>query len=328
MALGRSLLRIDEASLFESFGSFEIRNSGHTPSCLKLPNVSNKNASSISKRLLPSSISKCNKELQHVLKELRISENFLFKQLSTIDFYILKKSTISHNNKSLQKSLYNQQKKLLSLTRGCSLPIFTNNKTITNLTQYGLYQEESDLLKAGLYISIQPDRIQKFEILTTFEKIHCSFIKNLNSKETKSQIKVHLSYLAISYFYNYKPSPRILRQHRVLRDLRNNKDIIITKPDKENGVLILDRKLYDNAIQETISDTSKFEKLNEDPTLKYETSLERFLHKLKHKNFFNKNEYNKLYSSGSAPAQIYSTSKMYKFPLVIHFLNFVQLFHL
>ena len=30
---------------------------------------------------------------------------------------------------------------------------------------------------------------------------------------------------------------------------------------------MLDRKFYDNAIQEIISDTSKFEKLNEDPTL-------------------------------------------------------------
>ena len=62
-----------------------------------------------------------------------------------------------------------------------------------------------------------------------------------------------------------------------------NKDIVITKPDKGNGVVILDRKLYDNAIQELISDTSKFEKLDEDPTLKREASLQRFLRKLKQK---------------------------------------------
>ena len=93
--------------------------------------------------------------------------------------------------------------------------IFTANETITNLTQYELSQEESDLLKAGLYFSIQPDKIRKSEIFTTFEKIHRSFINNLKSEETKSQIKAHLSYLANSYFYNYKPSPRILRQYRV-----------------------------------------------------------------------------------------------------------------
>ena len=41
---------------------------------------------------------------------------------------------------------------------GCSLPIFTAIKTITNLTQYELSQEESDILKAGLYFSVQPDK--------------------------------------------------------------------------------------------------------------------------------------------------------------------------
>ena len=124
---------------------------------------------------------------------------------------------------------------------------------------------------------------------------------------------MHLSYLANSYFYNYKPSPRILRQHRVLRNLRKNKDIVITKPDKGNGVVILDRKLYNNAIEEIISDTSKFEKLNEDPTLKREASLQRFLCKLKQKNFFKNSEYDKLYPSGSVPARVYGTPKIHKF---------------
>ena len=87
---------------------------------------------------------------------------------------------------------------------------------------------------------------------------------------------MHLSYLADSYFYNYKLSPRMLRQHRILRNLRKNKVIIITKLHKGNGVVILDRKLYDNAIQKIISDSSKFEKLDEDPTLKREASLQCF----------------------------------------------------
>ena len=279
----------------------------------KLPNVSNRDALSIRKRLLRSAINECNKELQHVSKELSLSETILSKQLTNIDFYILNRSITSHNKKSLQNSLKTQYKKLSSLARNCSLPTFRSNETINNLTEYELSQEESDFLKAGLYFSIQPDKIRKSEIFTTFEKIYRSFISNLKSKETKNQIKAHLSYLANSYFYNYKPSPRILRQHRVLRNLRKNKDIVITKPDKGNGVVILDRKLYDNAIQEIISDTSKFGKLNEDPTLKREVSLQRFLCKLKQKNFFNENEYDKLYPSSSAPARIYGTPKMHKF---------------
>ena len=93
-------------------------------------------------------------------------------------------------------------------------------------------------------------------------------------------------YLANSYFYNYKHSPCIPSQHHILQNLRKNKDIVITKPEKGNGVVILDRKLYDNALQEIISDTSKFEKLNEDPTLKCEASPQYFLRKLKQKKLF------------------------------------------
>ena len=73
--------------------------------------------------------------------------------------------------------------------------------------QFELSQKETDLLKAGLYFSIQSDKIRKSEIFATFEKIHGSFINNLKSEETKSHIKAHLSYLANSYFCNCKPSP-------------------------------------------------------------------------------------------------------------------------
>ena len=105
--------------------------------------------------------------------------------------------------------------------------------------------------------------------------------------------------------------------------LRKNKDIIIAKPNKGNGVVILDRKNYHNAIQKIISDTSKFEKLNEDQTLTREASL-RFLRKLKQKNFFDEIEFDKLYPSNSAPARIYRTPKMHKFSASNSLLNFLR----
>ena len=67
----------------------------------KLPNISNKNSLSIRKRLLCGAISKRNKEIQHLSKELSLSINFLSTQLSTIDFYILTKSLTLYNKKSL-----------------------------------------------------------------------------------------------------------------------------------------------------------------------------------------------------------------------------------
>ena len=61
----------------------------------KLPNVSNKGALSIRKRLLRSTINKRKQELQHLLEVLSSSENFLSSQLSTIVLYILTKPITS-----------------------------------------------------------------------------------------------------------------------------------------------------------------------------------------------------------------------------------------
>ena len=65
----------------------------------KLSNVSDKDALSIRKRLLRNAVNKRNKELQHLTKELSLSVNVLSTQLSTIDFYILKKSITLYNKK-------------------------------------------------------------------------------------------------------------------------------------------------------------------------------------------------------------------------------------
>ena len=96
------------------------------------------------------------------------------------------------------------KKMFSSLMRDCSSPIFTANKTITIITRYELSQEESNLLKAGLYLLIHPDQIRKSDIFTIFEKIHYSFLNNLNFKKTKSQIKAHLSFLLILIFTTTK----------------------------------------------------------------------------------------------------------------------------
>ena len=175
----------------------------------------------------------------------------------------------------------------------------------------------------------QCGRLQNPKSSLTLKKIHRWFLNNLKSEETKTQIKAYLSYLAYSYFYKSKPSPRILRQHRVLRNLRTNKDIFITKLDKENGVVILDQKFYNIVIEGIISDTSKFEKLSEDPTLKCEASLQRFLRKLKQKKTFlmKSNMINCILLVLLLLVSMVLL-KCTNSSLVIHFLNFVRLFHL
>ena len=84
------------------------------------------------------------------------------------------------------------------------------------------------------------------------------------------------------------------------------------KPDKGNGVFILDWKIYNNAIDEITSETSKFESSMRNQPWKVKLHYNAF-YVSSNKNFFSENEYDKLYPSGSAPARIYATPKMNKF---------------
>ena len=114
--------------------------------------------------------------------------------------------------------LYSQLTKLLLISRNMNY----SRKNVIYLKQVYIFQSNQIKLKNPK--SSLP--LKRF------------IVRFLTTRETKSQIKAHLSYLANSYYYNYKP-PRILRQHHVSQNLRENKDFVITKPDEGNGVVRL-----------------------------------------------------------------------------------------
>ena len=123
-------------------------------------------------------------------------------------------------------------------------------------------------------------------------------------------------FLQLQTFSTYTKSRWLLTKPQ------KKKYIIVTKPDKGNGVVILDGKLQDNAIPKIIPDTSKFEQLDDDPTQKCEASLQRFLYKLTKVNITNCILQVLLLLVSMA------LLKFTNFSLVVNFLNFVQLFHL
>ena len=65
-----------------------------------------------------------------------------------------------------------------------------------------------------------------------------------------------------------------------------NKDIVILRPDKGNGVVIMDKITYKLKMQELLNDESKFKQLTIDPTKLRESQLQCFLQKLNNKGFF------------------------------------------
>ena len=113
-----------------------------------------------------------------------------------------------------------------------------------------------------------------------------------------------------------------LRKHKVLKKLRNNNNILITKQDKGSIVVIVDQIYYMSSMYEIADDASKFLKLRSDLSICWENKLQRFVNCLKNKYFFTKDVYDNIYHCRSKPSRINGNPKAHKVKSKIYKLTF------
>ena len=90
-----------------------------------------------------------------------------------------------------------------------------------------------------------------------------------------------------------------------LKGLRRNKDIVILRPDKGDGVVIINRRSYDQEVLNIINDREKSQQLNKDPTITHENKLQRTLREIKREGHLYQVTYERIYPRGSQPARMY-----------------------
>ena len=111
-----------------------------------------------------------------------------------------------------------------------------------------------ELLKYGLSHSIPPKQLRKSEVFTTFNLIHRFLRSELSSNQYENTLKTDISYLTNNYYSNYYPSLNTLKKHKILDKLRRNKDIVTIRPDKGNGVVVMDRNIYNQQMYALLRD--------------------------------------------------------------------------
>ena len=166
--------------------------------------------------------------------------------------------------------------------------------------------EEIIALSFGLDQHI-PYNLDESSITTAFELFHQNLLKD-NSHLPEyilSRIKTKLRYTCEKY-YNVKTP---YKYQKVIQYMRENQSIIISKPDKGRGVVIMDRNIYTDKCF-LILNSRQFTQLNHDPADKFERKLQRVIKKLKPK--LSPNIYSNIYPSGLCPAKFYGTAKIYK----------------
>ena len=166
------------------------------------------------------------------------------------------------------------------------------------------------------FIALPPLKINYVNYFLPIERL-CSSLKNCNIyKQDWTHVWHNISALARNSFSQTKYHTKDKNSCKIrttLQSLKEDESIVITRPDKGKGIVILDKTDYDNKLHEIVSDTSKFKLIKSDiqtAILKYEDKLNRLLRKIK--NNTNDNLSNNLYASGTKPGHLYGIPKIHK----------------
>ena len=135
--------------------------------------------------------------------------------------------------------------------------------------------------------------------------------------ENQDRLKCQLKQISYGYIYTYDFSKQkhILSKEEweALTDLRKDDGIIITKPDKGNRVVIINKLDYLNEMKLLVSDETKFKKLAQNPTKSREDSLISYLRKLKKDKIIVDAPFHTILPCGSTPGiLLYGLPKVHK----------------
>ena len=141
-------------------------------------------------------------------------------------------------------------------------------------------------------------------------------MNNPLSYENQDRFKNQLKNISYAYIYSYDFSKQrnILSKDewKALTDLRKDDSIIITRPDKGNGIVIVSKHSYLQKMKTLISDDSKFKELTNNPTKARENSLSSYLRKLRKDKVIDDATLRKILPSGSRPGILYGLPKVHK----------------
>ena len=252
--------------------------------------------------------------IQQLRTTLRTNTNFFdFHACS----FLLHKTT----NKYIAAIKTTHDKKLQAIGASPSVNACDPDRVIFNYSNITLSDRLKFLLSFGLDFGIpSPPKFIKhivpFEILAGRLK-HETTSQNSSFDEACAAIKQTASelYNKITTFgssFLFKKS-----DYHLLKTLSSNKSIVITRPDKGKGVVILNRTDYNEKMQDILNDQTKFKPLPSDTDkhkliLKQEDQLNRFLRNLQKDGIITKEQHEYIHSSGAGLGIMYGLPKVHK----------------
>lgn len=257
--------------------------------------------------------------------------NLLYRSLSLFKYFWLSRhvrSTISTFIKSQEKT---HERKLQRIGIHTDCQPCDPSKVIFNLSSKPVPNRIKFLLAFGLDFKLPVWKLHFYDYFLSFEKlIHSISRLHLPERFQFQDVTTKLRNVCHKYYHGFKSSKvfsSIFTKDDVnlLKEWSADKSIIVTKPDKGRGVVILDKCKYDEKMFVILADESKFRLVNDSTEcpalqpnslhkvmLQVEDKVNRLLDRMKKLGMISKEVYSSLFASGSVPGILYGLPKVHK----------------
>ena len=191
---------------------------------------------------------------------------------------------------------------------------------IFNLSNHTLSEDEENGLRNGLKFIPTSPKIDEVELYARLESLVGTLYYIRKNPPELSDLAAALSRdakNAVERFYSDKPIHNLPKKVNIaLKALAKNAQLVISKPDKGNGVVLLNKEDYITKMKVVLDDGTKFRaKHNVDlykSTLSLEVRIRLILNKMKNCHMITPINYEKAYPRGSRPCLLYGLPKVHK----------------
>ena len=194
-----------------------------------------------------------------------------------------------------------------------------SHETIVNLSDMKLTNIQKDILCRGPHFGI-PQRAKGEPILCEFELLHRQLLQ-FTPRSKNAETFCRSSLEKVAYEYANKDddirSFSLDREHmKILKELRKNGDVVITRPDKGRATVVMNKTDYVGKMMSILDDATKFRRLGpvgtHDRTSTIETSLNRFLAELRSAKEISDMVFESVKSTGATRPRMYGLPKIHK----------------
>ena len=161
------------------------------------------------------------------------------------------------------------------------------------------------MLRFGLNFAVTPKIVPKLNIISAVEK----GIRHL----PKSSANIIRSKVVNSLNTYKTPKPNLSSEDfKALKGLAKRNNLVITRADKGNCTVILDKDDYEEKILKLLADDNTYLQLKRDPTKSLERKVNKYVYELFKNDVLSQKEYHLLHSSDACTPRIYGLPKVHK----------------